>query len=404
MDFQQLEHSSNIIQMFPMTEGKGLVEKVEENSVSRFIGTVLLKPTYACNADCDYCCAPPEDNNKWTVERFKLMFDRLEPVLRHNCTFIWHGGEPMLMSPQFYEECCEHVLSKLKNPEFAMQSNLTKYSRSKWKPLLEKYFDSSISSSFDADEYHRTINGDPVRYSQRFKKSFSEVVEDGFDCGLITVLDKTNSHTVDKFIDFGAKAAKNGNMIGISINRMEAAGRKKDDGSLLTNKEYAEILIHALERWRREELDLKIEPLASLLSAYVNGSTVMRCGNNHSCARGMMMLDWDGTVSTCDDLKYMSANPKEYAYGNILEDSLFDIISSPSFKKIASRIYNIPMECHECEAFSMCKGGCPVYVLKNNNNISDKDPRCEQFQMIFKHIKKLEGTGELGWYDKYLNN
>ena len=399
MNSQLQDYSSDIIQVFSLDDEKDIVDVAPDGSMSRFINTVLLKPTYACNADCDYCCAPPVDNNKWTVERFKLMFDRLEPVLQHSCTFIWHGGEPMMMSPKFHDECCEYVKTKLKHPEFAMQSNIIKYSRKKWKPVLTKHFNSSISTSYDADEKHRTINGDAALYAKRFKRSFSEFVEDGFSCGLITVLDRTNVHSLDDFIDFAAEQAKvdGAGCIGISINQMEALGRKEDDGTLLSGKEYADVLLHALDRWRNEKLNLKIDPLSSLLNGFLGDVNSSRCANNPSCSRGILMLDQDGSVTTCEEMKELSLLGGDYIYGNILTTPLKGIFTSKAFKTVSSRVQHIPNECHECDAFDMCKGGCPASVLKINGNIGDKDSRCEHFKIVYKRFKELHSTGGLDW-------
>lgn len=399
MGFQLQENFNQLIQMFHLNEESDH-EKI--GTVSRFINTVILKPTYECNADCDYCCSPPEDNKKWTVEKFKVMFDRIEPILQENCTFIWHGGEPMLLSPRFYDECCEYVKTKLSDPVFAMQSNLTRYSREKWNPILKKHFNSSVSTSYDADETHRTINGDPALYAKRFKRAYREIGESGFSTGVITVLDKTNYHTVDDFIDFVVRHSDGKRMVGASINNMVASGRKEDDGSLLSSKEYADVLVHALKRWCDEKLEIRIEPLSSMLSSYINGSSSMRCGNNHSCARGMLLLDWDGGLSTCDELREIGGS--NFTYGNIFSNTIDEIVSSDFFKTISSRVYSIPFECRECDAFIMCKGGCPAYVLRNGGRIEDKDPRCEQFKILYKTFVEMERSGKLDWARKFLTN
>ena len=70
----------------------------------RTISTVIIKPTKGCNADCTYCCAPPDGAPKWDIETFKKVFDAMEPRLNPSAILIWHGGEPMLLGPKFFSE------------------------------------------------------------------------------------------------------------------------------------------------------------------------------------------------------------------------------------------------------------------------------------------------------------
>ena len=393
---QLRENTDQVIKMFSLTNNQLNVDV----KLGRFIGAVILKPTYVCNADCDYCFVPPQDNRKWSVDEFKAMFDRLEPVLQPDCTMIWHGGEMMMLSPSFYDECSAYIKSKLPNANIAMQSNLTRYSTAKWKGVVDKHFNSSVSTSYDADEVHRTINGDPALYAKRFKENFKKCLDDGFYCGVITVIDKTNKHTVDSFLNYVLETDAGRNKVAVSINAMLAGGRKEDDETILTPIEYADVLISVLERWNREKLSLDIEPLTNFLNGYFDGAGDMRCGNNSSCARGIVFLENDGSVLTCDELKGISGD--EYVHGNILTNSLSEIFTSKSFLKLASRAYMLPNECHQCETFTMCRGGCPRHVLQNGNDISAKDPRCLMFKKIHNKIKEMDKSGDLSWIKKFL--
>ena len=396
MNFQQ---KNDVIQMFPQGIGSSV-----KTHLGRFISLLILKPTYVCNADCDYCYTPPKNENRWDFEKFKKMFDRLEPVLTHYCTIMWHGGEPMMMNPEFYDKCCDYIKTKLSHPNFEMQTNITRYSSKKWKPLFEKHFKSEILTSYDADEIHRTINGDPALYAKRFKDGFKTCLDDGFRCGLVSVIDRTNKHSVNDLIDYVLATDAGRGKVHIDIDAMEACGRKEDDGTILSNIEYADVLISMLERWNYEKLNLSIEPLTTLLSGFLNGSGNSRCGNDSSCAMGILIMDNDGSISSCEELKEVARTKDEYIYGNILTDSLDKIFTSKAHSIMASRSYNMPLECAQCDAFMMCKGGCPRFVLQKNNDISDIDPRCDMFKKIYAQMVKMNANGELEWSRKFLPN
>ena len=93
----------------------------------RRIATVITKPTRGCNADCTYCSAPPDGAPKWTLDDFRAAFDALLPRLADTADFIWHGGEPMLLGPDFYYEALDYARAQLPGVRFSMQSNILGY-------------------------------------------------------------------------------------------------------------------------------------------------------------------------------------------------------------------------------------------------------------------------------------
>ncbi|MEM6903272.1 MAG: radical SAM protein, partial [Pseudomonadota bacterium] len=91
------------------------------------ISTVIAKPTKVCNAACTYCSAPPDGVPKWSIDDFKRYFDRLAPHLTDQAYIIWHGGEPMLLGAEFYEQAGEYARHQHPNVNFSIQTNLLSY-------------------------------------------------------------------------------------------------------------------------------------------------------------------------------------------------------------------------------------------------------------------------------------
>ena len=376
------ESPSMVIQMFPPTPQKKVI-------IGRIVKVVVLKPTNDCNADCNYCYAASTVRFKWTVDLFKEMFDKLEPALAHDCSFIWHGGEPMMLAPSFYAECCDYIKSKLSSPAFMMQSNILNYSTKKWKPLLDKYFDSCISTSYDIVEKDRTIKGDAALYAKRFKKAFKECLDDGLYVGVITVVSKENADTINAFLDFVGEYDNGRGLCSASFLPMEVGGRKKDDGSILTYSEFVDLMIPLMERILRADQSVGISTVSDWILSYLNkfGGA---CGHNEKCAYYNLILENDGSVTCCEDLKTAT---NDYVFGNIMRDSLEDLYTSANFIELSSRVYKTPLGCKACKYWSSCKGGCPKSVIMGGGDISSKNPDCESIKRVYKAIEALDDAG-----------
>ena len=77
------------------------------------MATVVFKPTEACNSRCSYCDVvrkKPLGPVTMPLETLELFFIRINDFLveRHQerIEIIWHGGEPLLLGPDYFEQAC----------------------------------------------------------------------------------------------------------------------------------------------------------------------------------------------------------------------------------------------------------------------------------------------------------
>ncbi len=155
----------------------------------RTISTVIIKPTKGCNADCSYCCAPPDGAPKWSIEEFYDIFDALEPRLHPNATLIWHGGEPMLLGVEFYRQAHDYAISRHPGIRFSMQSNMLAYNK-RWRNAFRDVFQGSISTSWDPDELCRTVKGSQELYSRLYHAKMAQILDDGWRPKVISTFDE----------------------------------------------------------------------------------------------------------------------------------------------------------------------------------------------------------------------
>ena len=145
------------------------------------ISVIIAKPTKLCNADCSYCSSPPDGAKAWGDTELETLFKALQGNVTPNGSVIWHGGEPMLMGPDFYYRAWEIAQKYAPGLKFSLQSNLLLYKSKLWRHLFTNVFKGSVSTSYDPDETQRTIKGNTKKYNDQFFRKLDEVMGDGFN-------------------------------------------------------------------------------------------------------------------------------------------------------------------------------------------------------------------------------
>lgn len=372
------------------------------------IDTVILKPTKECNADCSYCSAPPDDENRWSIEDFKIIFDRLLPSLNPNATLLWHGGEPMLMGIEFYEQAWDYVKSKMPGINFSLQSNLLLYTK-KWKPVFENVFNSSISTSYDADEKDRTLNGDPEKYKIAFYKKLDRVLNDGFKPLVIGTYTNDTIHLAKEFYE-KSKNYHSGSF-SLRINYRFPAGRIADQEPLLSPVRYGHALNELFDLWLKDLPDLHITPLDQMFLKAIN-INMGQCPWTRKCGGSFMSIEPNGDTYNCGE--FADLNNINYRYGNIREGwipggknadiaNLVNIISPNELSKkmlntkaarlMKQRVFNLPQDCTTCRHFKECEGGCMRDAELYDRGLGGKFFYCQSWKMVFDHIKETIASG-----------
>lgn len=381
------------------------------------ISTVILKPTKDCNADCSYCSAPPDHEKKWSVDDFKNIFDKLLPKLDPHATLIWHGGEPMLMGTDFFIETAAYAKSKVPTINFSMQTNLLLYTK-KWKPVFENIFKGSISTSYDADEKDRTINGNSEKYKNLFYKKISMVLEDGFKPLVIGTYTNETMPLAKEFYE-KSKAFESGSF-NIRFNYRFPAGRAANQAPLITPRLYGESLIELYNKWIVELPDFFITPLDQMFLKACNVN-MDQCPWTRRCGGTFMAIEPNGDVYNCGE--FADLGNLGYRYGNILEGwvpggkkqdivNLVNIVSPEEFtkkmlagkpvRKMRKRVFELPDDCLTCRHFKECEGGCMRDAELYERGLGGKFFYCESWKMVFDRIKESILSGEAdGLLDKY---
>lgn len=361
------------------------------------ISTVIAKPTKLCNADCSYCSTPPDGKRKWSVDDFKRYFDALAPKLSGQAVWLWHGGEPMLMGPDFYWKAYEHARIAVPQIRFSMQSNILSYSTGRWKELLETVFKRSVSSSYDPDEINRTMKGSAERFHKIFFQKLDLMLADGFRPSVIGTYAEESAPLGLALYE---RSKGQGNAaFSLRFNYRYPVGRSFGDGEAIAPKTYGKMLLDIYDRWIVDNPPFMITPLDEMLGKVI-GSEGSRCPWTNSCGGRFISIDPDGSAYNCAEFGSLGQSLSEegqadpYKYGNLNTHTVEQLLGSPAASDMRRRRVDVPQSCKTCRHFNECEGGCARDSALYGRGMGGKFYYCESWIMVFDRIKASVLSGE----------
>jgi radical SAM protein with 4Fe4S-binding SPASM domain len=353
------------------------------------ISTIIAKPTKNCNADCLYCAAPPDGEHRWSMDDFKFWFEKVSPYLTDQAHIIWHGGEPMLMGPEFFYKAHDFAKSVHPNVKFGMQSNILLYSASLWKDILENLMEGRISTSFDPDEMYRTLKGSTEAYTRRFYEKLELLAEDGFRplvIGTYSQLTWTfGMKMYEKSLSYGDRA------FDLRFNYRYPAGRDMGKGEMLSPETYGVMLIELYDRWINDVPEFQITPLNQMLKKVI-GIESASCPWTKSC--GGHILGIEPSMDTYNCSEFADLDGGEYRFGNMRTDSMEAMLGSQASLAIRRRRVNLPMDCTTCRHFQLCEGGCTRDAVLYEHGMGGKFHYCRSWMMVFDRIRESVKDGD----------
>lgn len=356
----------------------------------RTIGSVILKPTKGCNADCSYCSAPPDGARKWTFSDFVRVFDALEPRLTPGAVLIWHGGEPMLLGTSFYHQAYTYARERLPGIRFSMQSNMLAYN-TRWNQVFAEVMHGSLSTSWDPDELHRTVAGSTATYSRVYRQKMAALLADGWQPKVISTFDEASMPLAHDVYDAALESDRAGRPYDIRLNYRYPAGRAAGAGAALSPESYGRVLLEVYDRWIEDAPGFLVTPLDQMLLKVV-GSESGRCPWSKACTGHIVGIEPNFDVWNCGE--FADTQDPAFRFGNLLDDGIEACLRSPAARALAMRRIRHPESCKTCVHFSECEGGCMRDSVIFDRGLYGKFFYCQSWQEVFSRIKESILTGE----------
>jgi uncharacterized protein len=329
---------------------------------------LVLQPTPFCNINCSYCYLPDRQSTKQmslgTLEQtFAWVFS--SGLVRAPFVLLWHAGEPLVVSPAFYEHATALLdrFNVLKVQVYhALQTNATLIDHDWCRFFVKHDIHPGVSvdgPEFLHDRHRRTRQGKGTL--ERVLRGIRLLQEYEVPFYVITVLTADSLLCPDELFDF----YQDQKIPSVAFNVEEIEGPHTTSSLLgfemrerfrLFFSRFMELALAANPPLPVREYETSAG--AILGSRYGPGS---RTQENKPWA--IVNVDCEGNFSTYSPELLGLSSPRHgpFALGNVASDSLESILALPRFRFLEEEIGRGVEQCRQtCSYFAFCGGGPPA--------------------------------------------
>jgi uncharacterized protein len=317
----------------------------------------VVKASKFCNLRCQYCYEFEQLGS-----REQMSSSDLERLYRHIAAwhqkldrptildFVWHGGEPLLNSPSYFESTFEQqraIFGRDVSIRNTIQTNLTVLDQPRI-DLLRQFDKVGVSIDLYGELRTNLSGRDSVR---SVLQNMDRLHANGIDFGCITVLTARNIPNIRKIVRFFHR-------LGVRSVRLlpliDGANADQHQAFDTTPSDVVNALQEAFEEIVALNSDLLIEPLAGYIRQVTHHHTHGAAPILYDKARWepVFLVDTNGDVYS-----YGNAYDTEFRHGNLFRTAMQDIVSSPGHQlAIETAAARMAAVCHSCRFYGSCSG------------------------------------------------
>lgn len=316
----------------------------------------VVKISKQCNLRCTYCNEFPflAEKDRMSLEDLKRMFGHIADFYAatpKRMDFVWHGGEPLLIEPDYYErildlqhEAFDPVKVQFTN---SVQTNLTILNDGILK--LFKNFFTNIGVSVDVFGDQRvTITGRP---SQKIVlKNIQRLIDEQICFGCIAVLSRATAPYVEEIYHFFESIQKSFRLLPID----QAAYEGQQDRLALTDVEIVTAFKRAVDLWLMSDSNIKVYPIQDYIKNvvwYLHGANRQDYYDKIN-EEIVYIVNTDGSLFSNADAPF-----PEFCHGNIFRQPVASLKRSAGYFKAVNTAFQRMKEiCSECQYYGICSG------------------------------------------------
>lgn len=365
-------------------------------SIYSRINEVHIEITNMCNLSCEYCYAETilpgrgYKSSLFTNDLYRRTISRLFTESNsHDMDLVFHGGEPLLHSAEWFEEACEYATEVAetlgKSVEFSMQSNLTML-REAHIDVLSR-FNVQIGVSLDGDKaIHDNIRG----HFDRTMRNMRKLKEVGLLSGVIVVIGRHNFDHVSAMFQMFEQL----NISRFHMNIASSVGRGADlervgvERTWLAWKTCIDEMIARNGAIIDSRLISKIGQFLHPPSDDNQAFRQLRC-DNVFCHAGttMVAVQADGQVYPCG-CAGSSGTMKTFAFDNInAETSCSASKHQAMLRRFHAKTSKYETECQICPARFVCEHGCPAF---DHTDPVTPENTCKATKALYSYLSDLD--------------
>lgn len=327
--------------------------------------SLLIKPaSSACQLSCSYCFYQDVSNHR-AYATYGIMSEEVMDTLIHkvcelveedgHITFAFQGGEPLLAGLSYFEQFVSYV-RKVRKPyqviHYAVQTNGILIDEDWCKFFIREQV--LVGISLDGYASHH----DGLRKDRKGKGTHASVLrairllnEYQVPYNILTVLTRQLARHPQKLYRFYQEHNFTHIQLIPCLNDLDAKGTP----FALTPELFASFYKTFFDLWVQEQREKKIIRSISLfdnLLLMLQDKLPYQCGMIGRCFM-QLVVESDGSVYPCDFYVL-----DEYCCGNIMKDSLNDILHHKRVHDFLSQKSEGCDLCPDCPYYAICRGNC----------------------------------------------
>jgi uncharacterized protein len=333
--------------------------------------SVVIQPTTFCNIACRYCYLPDKDRrNKITVETLEAIFTQVfsSKLVRDPVKFIWHASEPLTLGHHFYEsvfELCENVSQKFgRSYRHSLQTNATLINDA-WVSLFQQH-SVGVGISIDGPAFihdqNRVTRSGKGTHSMAMS-GIRKLQEANVDFGTISVLTSFSLKHPEEMWKFFME----NEITSIGFNIEEAEGNNTQSScSNSSIEDYKSFIQRFLKVVSESSKKVRIREFERIYKQILMPLSDDEIKHDPNVPLAIINFDYHGNYSTFSPelIGINAASYQNLVMGNVLEDSLDDILQNAVFQRVNQEVQEGVNLCkRSCEYWQFCGGGDPSNKL-----------------------------------------
>ena len=371
---------------------------------------VILKVTERCNINCSYCYFFNGSDSSFKNHAARISLQTVENVAKYfkkaceklsikNLRFDFHGGEPLLLKPEYLSSICNILIQELSETvkvEFTLQTNAMLINE-EWIRLFS-FYHINLGISIDGpEEYH-----DKYRYDHKGKGTYVRTREAinllrshakrsklNFGVGVLSVINP----------DFSAKKIYRHFVDELKLNSFDFLLPDNTWDSFKKEDFYGEkigfFLKELFDEWAGDNNPkIYVRILNSIISSLLGLKLHFHDLGGWLEDLLLVTVNSDGGIGPDDT--YRSADPNFMQLGlTVTNSTLEDLLAHPTIKMLISSSKNVPDHCQTCNWVKTCKGGSLLHRYSSSNNFNNPSVYCDGLKYFFDHIYRFIETHEI---------
>ena len=372
-------------------------------SAEKRLHSVIVKPAGPdCNLNCSYCFYLNKAKLFQPNKKHRMPSAILKEIVRQvmvkggsHLSFVWQGGEPILMGLPFFRKAVEFQKQYGHNRSVGngLQTNGLLIDR-KWARCFRKN-NFLIGLSIDGPEHihnrYRIKRGGKGSW-RRVMDSANLLLDSGVAVNALTVLTDYSADFPEEIYHFH-KSVGHLHMQFIPCVEPSSYDPAQIATFSISPEKYGQFLCTLFDLWcadfKNGRPSTSIRYFDSVFYSYV-GMTAPECTLLRECGN-YLVIEHNGDVYSCDFFV-----EHQWKLGNVMKKQLHAMLNSDRQNQFGKAKAAITDACRKCRWLLFCRGGC---LKDRRNNPQDKEVSyfCRSYKMFFAHADARLRTMAKEW-------